>query len=51
MKKEGVSRRRAFAIATAGLQKAGDLKSGSQELTEKGRRRNAMTRAERERTR
>lgn len=33
-----MSESRAFAIATSQLQKSGDLKKGSQEATEKGKR-------------
>lgn len=39
---KGMPKAQAFAVATAQLQKAGDLKSGSQDLTPKGSKRQAM---------
>ena len=39
---KGKDKSSAFAIATSQLQKAGDLKKGSQELTPKGAQRQAM---------
>lgn len=43
----GVPKDRAYAIATKKLQESGNLKKGTQEATEKGRRRGEMTPAER----
>ena len=40
---KGKSKSSAFAIATAALQKSGNLKKGSQKATAKGKRRGAMT--------
>jgi hypothetical protein len=48
---KGHSKSSAYAIATASLQKAGDLKKGSNQPTAKGKRRGAMSEAERARTR
>jgi hypothetical protein len=48
---KGASKSSAYAIATAALQKAGDLKKGSNVATAKGKRRGAMSEAERARTR
>ena len=39
---KGADKSKAYAIATKSLQKAGDLKPGSQELTAKGAKRQAM---------
>jgi len=39
---KGMDKKKAFAIATSSLQRAGDLKKGSQELTPKGEKRQAM---------
>lgn len=39
---KGMSKSKAFAVATSSLQKAGDLKPGSQQLTEKGEVRQKM---------
>jgi len=39
---KGTPKANAYAIATSQLQKAGDLKKGSQELTPKGAQRQAM---------
>ena len=36
--KKGMSRERAYAIATSSLQKEGKMKRGSQKLTSKGKR-------------
>ena len=41
----------AYAIATRQLQRSGDLREGTQEATEKGRRRGEMSAATRARTR
>ena len=41
----------AYAIATKTLQKAGDLKKGTVEATEKGKRRGEMSKATRAKTR
>lgn len=51
IKAKGHSTSSAFAIATSALQKAGDLKRGSNVATAKGKRRGAMTEAQRARTR
>jgi hypothetical protein len=40
-----------YAVATASLQKSGDLKRGTREATKKGERRGEMTKAERRETR
>jgi len=39
---QGHDKKSAFAIATASLQKSGSLKKGSQKLTPKGEKRQAM---------
>jgi hypothetical protein len=39
---KGMPKSKAFAVATAGLQKAGDLEKGSQKLTRKGMIRQSM---------
>jgi len=39
---KGADKSKAYAIATSGLQKAGVLKPGTQELTSKGAKRQAM---------
>lgn len=44
---KGKSKSAAFAIATSTLQKAGDLKKGSNKATPKGKRRGAMTPSQR----
>lgn len=44
---KGMPKSNAFAVATSQLQKAGDLKKGSQEATTKGAKRGAMTPAAR----
>ena len=44
---KGMPKANAFAVATSTLQKAGDLKKGSQEATPKGAKRGAMTPAAR----
>ena len=41
----------AYAIATKSLQKSGDLKEGTVEATEKGKRRGEMSKATRAKTR
>lgn len=40
---KGKTRSQAYAIATASLQKSGNLKKGTQEATAKGKRRGNMT--------
>ena len=50
IKKKGVSTSSAFAMATAALQKAGELKKGHNIATKKGIRRGNMTRAQRHKT-
>jgi hypothetical protein len=47
LRAKGKSKSAAFAIATAALQKAGNLKPGTQTATAKGKRRGAMTPAQR----
>jgi hypothetical protein len=47
----GVKKGNAYAIAVSGLQKAGDLKRGTLKATAKGKKRGAMSEAERARTR
>lgn len=47
LRAKGKSKSAAFAIATSTLQKAGDLKKGSNQATAKGKRRGAMTPAAR----
>lgn len=42
VRKKGKSESSAFAICNAQLQRSGVFKSGSQELTEKGKRRSAL---------
>lgn len=44
---KGKSKSSAFAIATAALQRSGNLKKGTQEATSKGKKRGAMTPAQR----
>jgi len=44
---KGMSKKQAFATATSQLQKNGVLKNGSQELTQKGKKRNSMSAGER----
>lgn len=44
---KGKSKSSAFAIATAALQKSGNLKKGTQEATDKGKKRGAMTPSQR----
>lgn len=48
---KGASKSSAFAIATSALQKAGDLKKGSNKPTAKGVKRGTMTAAQRAATR
>lgn len=48
---KGHSKSSAYAIATKSLQKAGDLKPGTQEATAKGTLRGDMTPAQREHAR
>lgn len=48
---KGASKSSAYAIATSALQRAGDLKRGSNVATAKGKRRGSMSEAERKRTR
>lgn len=47
LRAKGKSKQAAFAIATSTLQKAGDLKKGTQKATAKGTKRGAMTPAAR----
>lgn len=47
--KSGKSKSSAFGICTSQLQKSGVLKSGTQELTDKGKRRSALLSAMRDR--
>jgi len=47
LRAKGKSKDSAFAIATAALQKSGNLKKGTQKATSKGARRGAMTPAAR----
>lgn len=47
LKAKGKSTSSAYAIATSALQKAGNLKKGTQQATSKGKRRGAMTPSER----
>lgn len=42
LKKKGMPESKAFAVATSSLQKAGDLKAGTRELTSKGMTRQKM---------
>lgn len=51
LKAKGYSKSSAFAIATKTLQKAGDLKKGSNKATAKGAKRGAMTPAQRSKDR
>jgi hypothetical protein len=46
LKAKGKSESSAYAIATAALQRSGNLKSGTQQATQKGKRRGAMTPAQ-----
>lgn len=48
---KGKSKSSAFAIATAALQKSGNLKKGTQQATAKGARRGAMSPEQRKRSR
>jgi hypothetical protein len=50
IKKRGASTSSAWAMATASLQKAGDLKKGHNTATAKGESRGNMTRAQRHRS-
>lgn len=47
LRAKGKSKASAYAIATAALQKSGNLKKGTQQATAKGKRRGAMTPGER----
>jgi len=47
----GMEKSSAYAIATKSLQKSGDLKEGTVEATEKGKRRGEMSKATRAKTR
>ena len=47
LKAKGKSEQAAYAIATAALQRSGNLKKGTREATPKGKRRGAMTPAQR----
>lgn len=51
IKARGVKTNAAWPIAVSSLQRAGDLKPGSLQLTAKGKKRQAMTPAERAKTR
>lgn len=51
LKAKGYKTSQAYAIGTASLQKAGDLKKGSNKATVKGTRRGNMTPAQRAKTR
>jgi hypothetical protein len=51
IKARGASESSAYAIATSALQKAGDLKKGTQKATSKGTKRGQMSAAERQATR
>lgn len=51
LRAKGKTKSSAFAIATSTLQRAGDLKPGSQAATSKGIRRGKMTPAQRSRDR
>ena len=51
IEKTGKSKSRAYAIATSSLQKSGSLKKGTNKATAKGKRRGAMTKAQRAKTR
>ena len=42
LKKKGMNRAQAYAVATKTLQKSGSLKKGSNKLTSKGKKRQAM---------
>lgn len=42
LKAKGMPESQAYAVATAQLQKAGNLKAGTQELTDKGAKRQEM---------
>ena len=48
---KGMSKDSAYAIAVSTLQKSGDLKKGTYESTEKGKRRAEMSKATRAKTR
>lgn len=47
LKAKGKSESSAYAIATAALQRSGNLKPGTQKATAKGKRRGSMTPSER----
>ena len=47
----GMEKSSAYAIATKSLQKSGDLKEGTVEATEQGKRRGEMSKATRAKTR
>lgn len=47
LKKNGMSKDKAYAVAVSRLQKAGNLKRGSTEPTSKGKKRGEMTPAQR----
>lgn len=42
LENKGMAKNKAFAIATSSLQKSGNLKPGTQDLTAKGKKREAM---------
>ena len=47
VQRSGVPKSNAFAIATSALQKSGSLKPGTNQLTAQGRKRQAMSPAQR----
>ena len=47
LRAKGKSKSSAFAIATAALQRSGNLKRGTQQATSKGKKRGAMTPSQR----
>jgi hypothetical protein len=51
LKAKGYSEDKAYAIATASLQKSGNLKKGTQKATSKGAKRGNMTPKQRENSR
>ena len=51
LKAKGVSKKGRYAISTASLQKAGDLKKGTNKATKKGIKRGKMTPDQRAKTR
>ena len=51
LKAKGISKKGRYAISTSVLQKAGDLKKGTNKATKKGVKRGNMTASQRARTR